>query len=258
MVNAVVLAGAVDERLADVYQGPTKALIPVSGKPCVEHVLDALRATPEVAKIALAGPAAVFDHPVARLADVELTGESSIVDKLFAAAAAFDDDHKLLMVPCDIPLLTPQTLCDVIQRCPDDCAFFHPLVEKSAAVAAFPEHKWLFIKLREAAVVTTNIIILHPKWLLERPDLARTLEALRQHPTRMALRWGIGFLLKYKLGLLDLDYCERLFSRVLQAPCRGVITNHVDLAMDLDRPEDIPMLEHWLASAPGGGAGGAA
>ena len=258
MVNAVVLAGAVDERLSDVYQGPTKALIPVCGKPCVEHVLEALRATPQVARIALAGPAALSEHPVARLADVELPEESSIVDKLFSAAAAFDDDHKLLMVPCDIPLLNPQTLSDVIQRCPDDCAFFHPLVEKSAAVSAFPEHKWLFIKLREAAVVTTNIIVLDPKWLLERPDLARTLEALRQHPTRMALRWGLGFLLKYKLGLLDLRYCERLFSRVLQAPCRGVITDHVDLAMDLDRPEDIPMLEHWLASAPAGGTPGTA
>jgi len=43
MVNAVVLAGAVDERLSDVYHGPMEALIPVRGKPCVEHVLDALR-----------------------------------------------------------------------------------------------------------------------------------------------------------------------------------------------------------------------
>ena len=68
----------------------------------MEHVLEALRATPEVARIALAGPAAIFDHAVARLVDVELPGESSIVDKLFAAAA-FDDDHKLLMVPCDTP-----------------------------------------------------------------------------------------------------------------------------------------------------------
>ncbi len=257
MVNAVVLAGAVDERLSDVYQGPTKALIPVSGTPCVEHVLEALRATPDVARIALAGPAAVFDHPAARLAEVHLPGESSIVDKLFAAAAAFEDDHKLLMVPCDIPLVSPAALSDVIRRCPADCAFFHPVVEKSAAVGAFPEHKWLFIKLREAVVVTTNIIILDPKWLLERPDLARTLEALRQHPTRMALRWGLGFLLRYKLGLLDLGYCERLFSRVLDAPCRGVITDHVDLAMDLDRPEDVPMLERALASTDGGPPGAA-
>lgn len=124
MVNAVVLAGAADERLSDVYQGPTKALIPVAGKPCVEHVLEALRATPEVAKIALAGPAALSKHPVARLADVELPGDFSIVDQLFAAAAAFEDDRKLLMVPCDIPLLD-------LDR-PEDI----PMLEHSLAPAA--------------------------------------------------------------------------------------------------------------------------
>jgi hypothetical protein len=28
---------------------------------------------------------------------------------------------------------------------------------------------------------------------------------------------------------------------------RGAITDHTELAMDLDRPEDLPMLEAWLA-----------
>ncbi len=170
----------------------------------------------------------------------------SIVEKLTAAAKEFEDGRKLFMVTCDIPLVTPQVLGDTIARCPEEAVFFHPLVAKSAATSAFPEHKWVFLKLREGKVVTTNVVILDPEWLLRRPDLARMIEDLRRHPARMALRWGLGFLIRFKLGLLSLASCERFFSDFLQAPVRGAIILHAELAMDLDRPGDAPMLEAWL------------
>jgi choline kinase len=57
MVNAVVLGGGGGEvRLAGFYEGPSKGLIEVAGRPCLEYVLTALRATSGVGRIALAGP----------------------------------------------------------------------------------------------------------------------------------------------------------------------------------------------------------
>jgi hypothetical protein len=137
---------------------------------------------------------------------------------------------------------------DVIARCPEEAVFFHPLVERAAALRDFPAHRWVFLKLREGQVVTTNVVILDPAWLERRPDVARMIEDLRRHPVRMALQWGLVFLIRFKLGLLSLEYCERFFSDFLQAPVRAAITPHTTLAMDLDRPEDAPMLERWLAS----------
>ncbi|MDH4180343.1 MAG: nucleotidyltransferase family protein [Armatimonadota bacterium] len=250
MVNAVVLGGGgrPDERLADLYRGPSKGLIQLGGKPSVQYVLEALRATPGVRRIALAGPSALLEHPAAQLADLRLEEEGGIVEKLAAAARAFGDGQRLLMAGCDIPLVTPEVFADIIDRCPEETAFFHPLVRKSAALRDFPEHKWVFLKLRDGSVVTTNVIILDPTWLDRRPDIAVKIEELRRHPIRMALQWGLLFLLKFKLGLLSLDYCERFFSDFLQAPVRGAITDHTELAMDLDRPEDAPMLERRLVT----------
>ena len=246
MVNAVVLAGPLDRRLAGPYEVPSKALIPVAGKPCVQYVLESLRATPGVGGIALAGLPAVLDDPAAELADSRIADEGTIVSKLSAAAEAFGEGRKLLMVTCDIPLATPQSFADTIAACPEDCAFFHPLVAKEDAVRDFPDHKWFFLRLREAQVVTTNVLVFDPAWLRARSDLARSLEALRRHPNLMALRWGLPFLLRYELGLLTLDYCERFFSKILKAPCRGAIGPYVALAVDLDRPEDVPILERAL------------
>jgi GTP:adenosylcobinamide-phosphate guanylyltransferase len=253
MVNAVVLGGGGgDVRLAGFYEGPSKGLIEVAGRPCLEYVLTALRGTPGVGRIALAGPPAVVGHAAAEMAEVHLAGELSIVEKLTAAAKAFDDGRKLLMVTCDIPLATADTYGDVIARCPEEAAFFHPLVSKAAARRDFPRHKWVFLKLREGEVVTTNVLILDPGVLLGRPDLATMLEELRRHPVRLAFRFGLGFLLKLKLGLLRLEGCERFFSEFLSAPVRSAITEHTDLAMDLDRPEDALMLAEALAARGGG------
>jgi GTP:adenosylcobinamide-phosphate guanylyltransferase len=247
VVNAVILGGSgVDERLAGTYHQPSKGLIPLCGRACVQYVLEAASTTPEIENIALAGPPSLLEHPSAALADTRLPQEGTIVEKLLAAAEALGHDRRLLMLSCDIPLVTPEVLSDTIQRCSEDCAFFHPLVEQSAAVRDFPDHQWTFLKLRNGPVVTTNVVIMNPEWLTRRPDLARTIEDLRRHPIRMALRWGLGFLVKFKLGLLSLEYCEDFFSRVLSAPCRAAICQHTELAMDLDRPEDVPMLERWL------------
>jgi molybdopterin-guanine dinucleotide biosynthesis protein A len=247
-VNAVVLggSGAVDERLAPIYRGPSKGLIEVAGRPAVQYVLGALRASPAIHRIALAGPPALLEDPSAALADVRLAEAETIVDKLGAAAAAFGDGRKLLMATCDIPTVTPDVIADLVALCPDESVFFHPLVTEAAARRDFPKHKWRFLRLRDGMVVTTNVAIIDPQWLARRPDLAVMIEQLRRHPVRMALRWGLGFVLRFELGVLSLDYCERFFSRFLQAPVRGAITEHTQLAMDLDRPEDVPMLEAWL------------
>jgi len=266
MVNAVVVGGGMDARLAGRFREASKGLIAIGGKPCAQHVLEAVRATAGVERIALVGPPALVESASggwARLparrpaggAEVRLVEEGSIVAKLLAATAALGSERKLLLVTCDIPLVTPEGLGEVIGRCPEECAFFHPLVEKSAAVREFPEHKWVFLKLREGEVVTTNVFVLDPGWLLRRGDLARELETLRRHPARLALRWGLGFLLKFKLGLLSLAYCEQFFSEFLGGPCRGMICEDTALAMDLDRPEDVGMLERALAAREAGRGG---
>ncbi len=249
MVNAVVLGGGGrDTRLDGFYNGPSKGLIELCGRPSIQYVLEALRDTPGLDRIALAGPPAVLEHAAAGLADVPLPDDVTIVEKLTAAAKSFDDGRKLLMVTCDIPLATGAVYGDVIGRCPPDAAFFHPLVTKEAALRDFPEHKWVPLRLREGEVVTTNVLVIDPRVLLRRPDLAAMLEDLRRHPVRLALRFGLGFLLRLKLGLLGLDACERFFSNFLGEPVRGLITEHTSLAIDLDRPEDAPLLAARLAS----------
>ena len=65
-LDAVILAGAdTHGSLATCTDTPYEAMIDIQGKPMVEYVVDALRASSSVGRITVVGPAHVLD-PVLR------------------------------------------------------------------------------------------------------------------------------------------------------------------------------------------------
>ena len=255
MVNAVILGGGkIDERLQDYFQGASKGLIPVNNRSCIEYVLEAVRATEGVDKVALVGPSELTDLPAARLADLHVPEPAGIVDKLVAATEALGDDKKLLFAGCDAPLVTPESLADTIERDPGECAAVLPLVTEPVALEAFPDKHWYFVKLRDAVIVGCNVMVLDPKLLFRNVERAREMENARQKPWRLALMLGLPFLLRFKLGRLGIADCEKRVSELIGAPCRAQITQYAELAVDLDRPEDVPVIEAALRAREEGAA----
>jgi molybdopterin-guanine dinucleotide biosynthesis protein A len=247
MVNAVILGGGkIDERLQDYFKGASKGLIPVNNKSCIEYVLEAVRATESVEKVALVGPSELTDLNGARLADVHVPEPAGIVDKLVAATEVLGDDQKLLFASCDAPLVTPESLADLIERDPGDCAALLPLVKEPVALKAFPDKHWYFVKLQDAVIVGCNVMVLDPKLLLQNIEQAREMESARQKPWRLALILGLPFLFRFKLGWLSIADCEKRISEIIGAPCRSMFTEYAELAVDLDRPEDVPVIEAAL------------
>lgn len=247
MVNAVILGGGkIDERLEDYFQGASKGLIPVDNRTCIEYVLEAVRATEEVEKVALVGPTELNDLSAARLADVYVPEPAGIVDKLVAATEALGHEKKLLFASCDAPLMTPEGLADVIRHDAGDCAALLPLVAEPVALRAFPDKHWYFVKLHDAVIVGCNVMVLDPKLLLQHVERAREMENARQKPWRLALMLGLPFLVRFKLGRLGIADCEKRISELIGAPCRSMFTDYAELAVDLDRPEDVPVIERAL------------
>ena len=252
MVNAVVLGGGgVDARLAGFYDGPTKGLAPLAGRTSLDWVLDCLCDTEGVGRIALSGPAELGDLPIAQRADLFVPDTGSVVDKVLHAADAFADGLKILMIGCDTPLATPQALGTVIGACPEDCAVFHPVVPYETARAYCSAHLWTPLKLRGGTIVTTNVFLVGSQWVVQRRELAKEIEGLRQHKWRLARRFGVGFLVRFAMGRLTLAQCEEHFSKLLGAPVRGFLCELPELALDLDRPDDAGLIEERLRAGAG-------
>ena len=122
-IDTVVLAGARSSAPAGEAQtsGYT-ALVELGGKPAICHLLDALRAAPEVRRICIAGPEALLRPKVEAYTaagtayDFVSSGET-LMESIYSGLSHFADSPMALPVTANMPLLTPRAIRDFLVAC---------------------------------------------------------------------------------------------------------------------------------------------
>ncbi len=130
-VQAVLLAG--DRGASRAVRGRSKAFIELGGKPMVVHVLEALLHTPEVSEVFVVGDAVRLEKAIAEFGCLQLAAararpvhivpqRSSLLENVWHTflrtlpAGRRDEDHPILVVPSDIPLVVPEELSDFVRQ----------------------------------------------------------------------------------------------------------------------------------------------
>ncbi len=103
-VDAVVLAGG-DGAVID-PASRFKGLLPISGRPMVAWVVDALRASQYVAEVAVVVPSAEDLGPWADTVDKLVVSDGSFIENVLAGVDSFRVDRSTLVTTGDIPALT--------------------------------------------------------------------------------------------------------------------------------------------------------
>ncbi len=128
-VQAILLAG--DRGHAKAVKGRSKAFVPVAGRPMIVHVLEALLHTPEVSEIYAVGDPvqlekAVAEHGLLRLAASRsrplhiVPQRDTLFDNIWhtflrTLPEGGDDDHAVLVIPSDVPLVVPEEISDFLR-----------------------------------------------------------------------------------------------------------------------------------------------
>jgi GTP:adenosylcobinamide-phosphate guanylyltransferase len=130
-IQAVLVAG--DRRAARAVRGASKAFVEIAGRPMVVHVLEALLHTPEVSEIWVVGDAPRLQRVAREFGCVDLaTARSRALhfvpqrDTLYEnvwytflrtlPAGEPREDHAILVVPADIPLVVPEEISDFVRH----------------------------------------------------------------------------------------------------------------------------------------------
>ncbi|MCT2558738.1 nucleotidyltransferase family protein [Tsuneonella sp. YG55] len=228
---------------------PSKALLPVGGKPMLAHVLGALDASPAIGTVTVVAqdtaPLAA-NAAIAAVADGVRWHDSagSIADAV--AQALERTDGALFVTTADNVLLTPgileQFLADGARA---DVAV--GLVERRLAESAGHSTQRTWLKFRGGAWSGANLFRLGGSQVVPLVEFWRALEQDRKKGRKLIGAFGPGLLLGAALRLISIhDFADRVAAR-FGLSGKVVALDAAEACIDADKPADIPVIEAILA-----------
>lgn len=252
---AIVLAAGrgPGDPLARAYGVTHKCLVPVGGIPMLRRVVDTLRAHPSVARIAIS-----IDDPSvvpAALGEVHadvtvLSSADSAPASALAAVEAIGRQWPVLLTTADHALLDRAMLdhfFSALEGAGTDLAI--GLATAETILAAYPDARRTFLRFGNDRVSGCNLYGLASPRALAAVEFWRALDRDRKRPWRIVHAFGLGALLRYALGLVNLEQALALASSRLGLTARAVLMPFANAAVDVDKPEDKELVEAILVGS---------
>lgn len=248
-IDALILAGSrgPHDPVAALGKVAHKALTPIAGRPMLAYVLDAVRGVPEVERIYICIDAETDLRPVTNGTPFNrIPPADSPAASVAAALQAIDGDRPLLITTADHPLLTPQIVAHFLREAPKDADLCVGLADAETVTKAFPEGKRTFYRLAGKGYSGCNLFLARKPGAVRVAEYWRRMEVHRKNPLRLVREIGIGALIRYALGLLDLERAFRHVSKLTRARIIPVILPFAEAATDVDKPSDHALVEGIL------------
>jgi GTP:adenosylcobinamide-phosphate guanylyltransferase len=240
-IDALILAGrrgAEADPLAGVDGVAHKALLVAGGRPLIRRVVEALRASAQIAEIRIAAPVDVREPIAATLAGVDgwsfVDTAGSPASTVLAAVEKLSE-RGLVVTTCDHALLST----DMIRSFLD--------VERAAYEARFPGSKRTYIKLKDLDFSGANLFWFSGARAKGLADFWRRLETKRKNPAAMAREIGVITALTYLARQMTKAGLERTIRRKTGVEARLVPLTDPEAAIDVDKPQDLILVRNILS-----------
>jgi len=229
-MNALILAGKqADGPLKQVSQN--KAVIKINGKEMIMYVIEALKALDFIQKIAVVGDAAELAFLNDKV-DMVVEQADSMSANIVRGAQAFSEDEQLLVLTCDIPMITPEAIRDFVEKAREkESDFSYPIVRREDNDAKYPGVHRTYVRIRDGIFTGGNIVLVKTGIVKKVIDKAEDFLAYRKKPWMLAKILGISFVAKFVMGMLTIKELENRVSGLLGIKARAVISSYPELEL---------------------------
>lgn len=247
--TAVVLAGSRPggDPLAARFNQDFKALVAVAGKAMVRWPVEALLASPLVARVIVVTqePDAIRrvlpDDPRLSLKPSQSTIAETVARLIADRAAQFP----VLLTTADHALLTPAMIAEFAGKAKGaDLAI--GVVEQQVMLARFPGAKRTWIGFKGGRYSGANLFLLGSPRVTGAIEQWRSVEQKRKKGWRVLAALGPMLLLGAILKLRTLDQSTEVVGRKLGLSIRAVELGDPLAAVDIDKPGDLALAERIL------------
>lgn len=255
-LTALVLAGSrgPDDPMAQAFSVPHKALIAIDGTPMLLRVIEALGATPEIARIVVIIEAPELVRTLPGLAEAAngkpvetFPAAGSPSRSVVAALARYP--VPLLITTADHALLQPAWIRHFLAQVPPGADAALGLARAEVVLAEMPDTRRTWLRFREAAYSGCNLFFFATPKARALGELWQHVEALRKQPVRMLRLLGPGYALRYLLGWLKLSAALRRLGQLADGASAAVVEMpFARAAVDVDKPADKELVERLLTA----------
>lgn len=248
MINAVILAGENnDSRLKD--YSPNKALLEINGKYMIEYVLEVLEEIEEIEKIVVVGPEDLLNHLIKGKLEKIVPCTDSLVQNAVNGMNYFSEDKMILILSCDIPMITPEAIRDFLaQTAKVSADFYYPIIDKEANDKKYPGVKRTYVKLKDGTFTGGNIILVNPATIKKVVHKTEEFLENRKKPLKLAAALGWNFVIKLILGKLTVAELEKRVSELLGIKPIAIFSDFPEIGTDVDKPSDFSLARKVLGS----------
>jgi GTP:adenosylcobinamide-phosphate guanylyltransferase len=250
--TAVALAGgSLEKDFRDAgYDVANKAYLRIGRTTMLERVLRALRGAQSVGRIrCVTQPdayAAEFGDDRSLCDDVVEPG-TDLIDSLIAGFANIPETEMVLVVATDVPLVTPATLDAFAKRVSAmPCDLGYGCVRREPHVAAYPEVRHTWVRLREGTFCGAGVSAIRAGAAARIASILRDFAAARKSPARLASLFSPFLVVRVALGLVGIGELERRADELTGLTCRGIPCDEPELAVNVDRLEDLRTIERLV------------
>jgi CTP:molybdopterin cytidylyltransferase MocA len=256
-IDILVMAGGSDPQW---YQPPieNKALIPVHGKPCLEWIAEAIQNVKN-------NPAISQQFPMHTI----LLGTKILQEKGFhkhfdtfvltPKSTTLSDNVRLgmeqvkgdvvLIITGDIPCIRAEHIIDLLKELQetDGIDIYVPIIEKSSVDNHFPGSRRTYGKIKEGSVKIANCFMIRQSAFSKVDAIMNQFIESRKSVLRLAFHFGFLNLLKLLITKsISIPELEKAFYKASGICVKGILTDHAQLAVDIDKASDIEDIEKYF------------
>lgn len=255
-MDCIVTAGGgvpENDALFPFTNGRPKSLLQIHGVTMLEYVIRALEAARNIDRIYVVGLDEEDVESLPLPSDIQtLPDQGGLVRNLEVTLNRLLEDNPgattVLLCSADIPLLTAEVVDAYIEDCrPFDCIAYYNVVTRETMESRFPNSGRTFVPLRNHAVAGGDMTLVQTRILDTNDELWEAVFNARKHAWRLAKLVGLRTMLKLLFRRLTLSEIETLATRLVNAPVRVLKSPYPELAMDVDKPQQVEILRGLLS-----------
>lgn len=253
--EAVILAGGRADWLQPLAGTNIRSLAKINGRYIIEYIIEALRTSGRVNNIYVATDSQALAQLVEATVspfkpircDVKTLAEVCLVATT-AVEADEPENHKLLFVCDDIPLLTPEAVNGFLDQCESrpDGDIYWTVIRKEVCEKQFPDGVRTYGPLADGKFTGGNMSLLTRAAVAKTQDMAKLLYQHRKHPVKLCSLLGWWFVLKALCKCITSADVEKRCTQLMGVNCRAIIAEHACIGMDMDKEADWQLVHRYI------------